>query len=238
MEAFPLVFALFPMVFVGVVVLGIVLLVRGRAKAQQRRSDLAVLAAQRGWTFRPDGHHLISRFPGEPFGRGHARRAGEVVEGMVRGWHFVAFDYVYRTSGGHDNSDDVHRFSVLAVNLGCRVPRLQVKPQSALGRFFADSFGTDYRIGQQAFDDAFHIATDSPRFAHDVLHPGMTQLLLASRGRAVRFQDDSLLLFRSGSHSPQEIEAVLGLMVAILDQVPQPVWEELHGDTGPQDRRV
>jgi hypothetical protein len=55
-------------------------------------------------------------------------------------------------------------------------------------------------------------------------------VLLAHRGRAVRFQDDSLLLFDDGSHSPEEVDAVLAQGRAVLDAVPPRLWARLRGD--------
>ncbi|PWD50075.1 hypothetical protein C8046_04725 [Serinibacter arcticus] len=223
-------FLLVPVMFVAVPLLMIGLVVYAVVSSKRRREGLTAYAGSRGFTFRPDGDHLVDRFPGDPFGRGYRRSGSQVVEGVHEGRHFVAFDYSYKTSGGSRDRDSTSSFSVVAMNLGCRIPRLQVRPQSAIGRLFADSFGTDYRIGDQAFDDAFHIATDSPELAHDVLHPGMRHLLLATRGRVVRFQDDSLLMFRSGHHSPEEIDAVLALMAQVLRTVPDHVWTRLRGE--------
>ena len=83
-------------------------------------------------------------------------------------------------------------------------------------------------IGQPAFDDAFLVRTDYPELARNVLHPGMLTLLSGLQDRAWRLQDDSLLMFRTGSHTPQEIDWVLWSMRAIIDQVPPAVWLRLE----------
>lgn len=214
---------------VAAMTVGIVLVVRATQRAKERRrASMAAYAAQREWRFSTHAPALERRFGGDPFGRGSARTARNSVEGSYEGRHFVAFDYSYVTRSGERTQTS--SFSVVAMHLGelgGPVPTLQVSPQTSLGRFFSGLFGTDLIIGHQGFDDAFHVRADSPELARDVLHPGMVALLADFRDRAWRLQDDSLLMFRSGSHTPAEIDRVLWSMKAILDQVPEQVWLRL-----------
>ena len=231
MEA--LVFGGLCFVVVGAFIALLVVLVVHQINANKKRTaDFGMLAAHREWTFRPDGTGLEHRFDGDPFGRGSRRTARNVVEGRYEGRHFVAFDYSYVTSNGDDTT--THRFSVVAMHLDLppqvRVPRLQVRPQGSIGRFFTNLFGTDHRIGHPPFDDSFHVLTESPQLAQDVLHPGMVGMLMAQPGGAWRLQGDSLLLFAPGSHSPASLDAILAWGKAILDQVPPHVWSRLRGE--------
>jgi hypothetical protein len=222
-------FVIFGVVMVIVVVAGFFQAKRNRERTQA----LVAYAAARGFLFHPDGTGLEDRFGGEPFQRGRRRRATQVLEGTHRGWPFVAFDYSYVTSNG--KSSTTHQFSVVSLHLGVRTPMLQVRPQSAFGRFFSDAFGTDYHIGFPPFDDAFHIRTDSTDLAHDVLNEAFCRRLLAAPDRALRFEGDSLLLFRSGRHDPAEVDAVLAQGSELLALVPAAVWDRLRGVGGPTD---
>lgn len=206
----------------------VVFIVRSYRASQQRLADLATYAASREWRFTLDGTGLESRFEGDPFGRGRHRRASNVVEGRYEGRAFLAFDYSYTTGSGDDSTS--HSCSVMTMHLDCTTPMLQVSPQGSIGRFFSGLFGTDFLVGQPGFDDAFRVRTDTPQFALDVLHPGMTALLARFQDRGWRLQGDSMLMFRAGRHTPQEIDAVLASMKAILDQVPPPVWARLRGE--------
>ena len=218
--------------FVAIVVSAVVLTSRAR---QRRLQGMAAYAATREWRFTEDGTGLESRYPGEPFGRGSGRRASNVVDGSYEGRPFLAFDYRYTTGSGDDRSTS--RYSVVAVHLGPLlhpVPRLQVSPQGALGRFFGNLFGTDHHLGDPGFDDAFHVRTDSPELARDVLHPDMRLTLSAYQDRAWRLEGDSMLMFKRGEHSPAEIDAVLASMHAILSRVPPLVWDRLRGGETPR----
>ncbi|TGO05925.1 hypothetical protein [Serinibacter arcticus] len=218
---------------VGLLALVIVLVVVGARRNRARVGELAGLAAARGWRFHPDGRGLEERFTGDPFGRGRRRTASQVLEGVHQGWPFIAFDYSYVTSSGNDGRDTTSWFSVVSLHLGARAPLLQVRPQSAFGRFFADSFGSDFRIGHAPFDDSFDVRTDSPEFALDVLGPQVAEMLLATRDRAWRWHGDSLLVFRPGRHAAAEIDGVLAQAAHLLGLVPPHVWARLRG--GPSD---
>jgi hypothetical protein len=191
---------------------------------------MASYAVQREWRFNPSGTGLERRFPGDPFGHGHSRSATNVVEGWYEGRAFLAFDYRYTTGSGDDSS--TYRFSVMTMHLGeltHPVPQLQVAEYRGLGKFFSNLFGSDLVLGDPVFDDRFHVRTDSPELAHDVLTPDLRAMLSAYQDRAWRLQGDSLVMFRRGQHTPAEIDAVLASMKAILDRVPPEVWDRLRG---------
>jgi hypothetical protein len=224
---------LVPLALVGLVVLAAVTTARSR---RRRTETLAGYAAQREWRFSPSGAGLERRFRGDPFGRGHSRRATNVIEGWHEGRAFLAFDYSYVSGTGDDAT--TYRCSVITMHLGAYlgesaapVPMLQVAPQGALGRFFNGLFGRDLLVGDPVFDAAFQVRTDSPELAHDVLHRDLTTMLTTLQDRAWRLQDDSMLMFRQGQHAPAEIDAVLASMRAILDRVPTRVWARLRGES-------
>ena len=223
---------LVPLAFVAVIV---VVVVAGSRAKQRRLDGMASYAAQREWRFNPSGTGLERRFPGDPFGHGHSRSATNVVEGWYEGRAFLAFDYRYTTGSGEDSS--TYAFSVMTMHLGDLlhpVPQLQVAEYRGLGRFFAHLFGTDLVLGDPVFDQRFHVQTESPELARDVLTADLRAMLSAYQDRAWRLQGDSLVMFRRGRHTPAEIDAVLGSMKAILDRVPPVVWDRLRGGEQPR----
>lgn len=209
--------------------------VRTQRAARRRRDELASYAAKREWRFDAEVPGLEDRFGGEPFGRGSGRRAGNVVEGWYEGRAFVAFDYRHTTGSGDDTT--THRHAVLAVHLGDlrqQVPRLQVEPQGAVGRFFSSLLGNDLSVGDPDFDRAFQVRTESRELALDILTPDVRALAATFTDRAWRLEGDSLLVFRRGEHSPDEIDTVLAGAKALLDRIPPPVWDRLRGGETPR----
>lgn len=217
--------------FVGFVVLVVVLVRAGIRQARERREALAGFAAAREWTYREADPSLVDRFHGSPFGTGSGRRATNCLYGRHNGRAMVAFDYHYTTSSGSgdDRRSSSHSYSVVALNLGVQVPALAVSPEGAVGRFFGRLTNRDIQLGSPAFDHAFTVTSDDRRFAADVLHPQMVQLLLQWPALGWRFEGDSMVVINRGTHAPVQVDATLAVMDAVLAHVPEAVWQRLLG---------
>jgi hypothetical protein len=214
------------------VVLVVLLAVRASRRAEERRAGLAGYAAHREWEYRAEDPSLVSRFTSAPFGRGSSRRATNVLLGRHDGRSFVAFDYSFVTSSssGDTTSSTTHRYSVLALHVGRSVPALSVAPSGTMSRLFNALTNSDIPVGDPEFDRAFTVKSPVPEFARDVLHPGMLEVLRHHPDLAWRLEGDSMLVLRPGEHGPQEVEAKLHFMDAVLDRIPQRVWDRLGGE--------
>ncbi len=226
---FALSFVLFVIAIIGAVIFGFV-------QAKRRREAMAAFAASRGWTYSESDPTLVDRFEGEPFGVGEDREATNVLRGTAHGRPMVAFDYSYVTTSTTTDSEGrsrterhTHPFSVVVVNTGAVMPALSVTPEGMISRFFGRLTNSDIELESEDFNRAFRVTCPNRRFASDVLHPRMMELLLQWPELAWRFDADSLLAVRAGSHDEQEIDAKLAALDAILDNVPEFVWREVRG---------
>lgn len=229
-------FALFPLVFVLFVVVIVGAVVFGYLQAKKRREGMAAFARSRGWTYTEQDDSLLDRFEGEPFGVGQDREAVNVLRGTAHGRPVVVFDYSYvttRTStdaNGNTRTDrDTHPFSVVVMNTGAVMPALSVAPEGLVSRFLGRLTNSDIELESEDFNRAFRVTCPNRRFASDVLHPRMMELLLQWPELAWRFDADSLVAVRPGSHDVAEIDAKLAALDAILDNVPDFVWKEVRG---------
>ncbi len=223
-EAFPYLFAVF---LAFVVLVGVV----GYVQAKRRREALQAHAATRGWTWIPSDDALVDRFAGRPFGVGSSRRTSNVLTGTHDGRPMLAFDYRYTTSSGtgKDRSTTTHVHSVVALNLGASLPALAVEPEGMFGRLIGRLTERDIELESEDFNRAFTVTCPSRKFASDVLHPQLMELLLRHPDFAWRFERDSMLVVATGEQSVEEIDARLALMDQIIDAVPEFVWSEVKG---------
>lgn len=223
-----LLLAVFGVVFAAVLALLVATVAASSRRAAERRRGHATLAHAREWEYRPSDPALVDRFTGAPFGSGRSRRATNVLLGHHDGRPFTAFDYHHTTGSGDSSSSQVH--SVLALNLGVHAPDLAVGPTTMLRRWVDSLTGRDIVIGDPAFDAAFTVHSPAPEFAVDVLLSQVREVMQHHPGVAWRITGDSLLVIRSGQHSPAEIDAKLHLMDALLDRIPAHVWDRLRGE--------
>ena len=207
----------FVVVVVALPVAGIFL---GVALHRAKTRRLRLFAHQHGWRFVPMDRALVGRYDGAPFGRGSGRRASYVVSGPHRGTWFVAFEYRYTESRGE--SSRTHRFTVVAIDLPARRPRLEITRGTP--RFPGRSGMRDLRPARGRFSDAFHVSTDDERFAHAVLHPRTTEWLLANGRYALRFGGDHLLAWSRGTIEPGTAATMLDHVCDLRDRIPTSVW--------------
>ena len=217
---------------VGISAFGIYGALQAQKRAAARRSALTGYATHREWEFRQSDDSLVHRFTGPPFDRGHSRQATNVFLGRHDGRAFVAFDYEYVTSSGSgsNRSTQRHHYSVIALSLGLRTPGMAVGPTSTFGNLINAVTGRDVQIGNLLFDQSFTVTSPSPEFAIDVLHPHVVDVVMHHPDLAWRLDGESMLVIRSGQHTPQEIEAKLHFMDAVLDRIPEHVRSRLLGE--------
>lgn len=227
--------AMLPVAIFGVGVCLMVLIgVLGYLAAKKRREQFAAFAASKGWTYVQRDDRWAARFHGHPFGTGDDRHAGNIVTGQYDGRPFEAFDYSYTTTStstdanGHTTTHrETHNFSVLALEVGFDLPRLEVAPEHWLGRMVGRLTNRDIELESEDFNRAFTVTCPDRKFASDVLHPQMMEFLLGHRDLGWRFTDRALLTVRAGTHTTAEVEARLSTIDGILDRVPEFVWREV-----------
>jgi hypothetical protein len=205
----------------------------GYLAAKKRREEFAALAAARGWTYAAQDDRYVDRFAGAPFGQGHDRRAENVLTGTHDTRPFAAFDYRYSTTststdaqGRTTTHTEVHRFSVIELEVGVRLPELSVTPEGFLGRLVGRLTNTDLEFESEQFNRAFTVTCEDRKFATDVIHPRMMEYLLTVPDLAWSFRDSALVTISSGNHSLPLLDQTLKQIDGVLDLVPEFVWKD------------
>ncbi len=165
---------------VGGIALSIVGAVVNYVLAKKRRELLAQFARSNGWTLTLEDDRLAGRWDGTPFDAGDHRQAKNVLSGAWRGRPIAAFDYSYQThstdSQGH-RTTSTHRFPVCATAMPTLLPRLQVTRENDLTRLGGALGFTDIEMESEDFNRAFRVTCPDRKFASDVLHPRMMEML-------------------------------------------------------------
>lgn len=219
-----------------VIVVIVVAAVMSAIAAKKRREGIAALAAQRGWTYAERDDRWCDAFQDSPFGLGHNRKATNVLTGQFDGRPFVSFDYVYFTtetstdSEGRTTTRQVsHPYGVAGLDMGAAFPALEVTPEGMFGRLVGRLTNRDIELESEDFNRAFTVTCPDRKFASDVLHPRMMELLLHSPDAAFRFDRSWLLDCENGTVGLEEIEPRLQRIDSIVDQIPEFVWREVRG---------
>lgn len=226
MSAFvgPLVIGVFALLCLGVPGVAIGLAVYFSRQARQRHiARFSAWAAHHGFQYWPQEQSALELSRQAPFTTGSGREARDVLRGTYRGAHLHCFQLRYHTSSG--DTENTYDYQVVAISLPAMRPLLDIAHENALTRRFAKDLGFENR----AFNDMFKVASPSPRFAHDVIHPRTMEWMLADpRARTIRwrFEGSWLMTFRPGPLNLDEVFFMADFLHQVLDQVPKHVWSE------------
>lgn len=217
------------LLIVGVFVIVIAVGVINYVLAKKRRELLAQFAQSNGWTLSLEDDSFALRWDGTPFDVGDHQKAKNVLLGQWQGRQITAFDYSYQThstDGQGQRTTTTERYAVCAVAMPTQLPRLQVTHESVLTRLGGAIGLADIELESDDFNRAFRVTCPDPKFASDVLHPRMMELLLRKGTVAWRMEGSDLLCWDNGQHSPAEVLERLSLLDDILDGIPSFVWHD------------
>ncbi|MEV3934592.1 hypothetical protein AB0K52_01230 [Glycomyces sp. NPDC049804] len=204
----------------GIVALVIVL---GRRARQRRIAQCAAWAAHHRFQYWPEDPSALGITRRPPFAAGHSHRALDVFRGTFKGRHLHFFHYRFKTGSGKE--ERTHDYQLVAIDLPALRPVLDVSHENFLTR----RFDKDIAFENQAFNDKFKIASPSPRFAYDVIHPRTMEWMLADpRAHVIRwrFEGAWLMTFRKGGLALDEAFYYADFLHQVLAQVPAHVWSE------------
>lgn len=212
--------------YAGMAVLAAALVVGGIYAERRRQAALRAWAAAAGWTYHGTDHTLVHRWRGTPFGVGSARRATEVLSGPVGGSHAVSFRYQYTTGSGKNRTR--HTRHVVAVFLPRLLPVLELTPDGLAAKIVKAFGGQDIRFESEAFNRAWRVTSDDPRFAHDVVTPRtMERLMLPDvADTCIRFAGDAVLTWSTGRPRVETIVPRATVLDGLVDAIPPYVWED------------
>lgn len=188
------------LVLIAVGIAGAVLAYR---QQEQRRKELAGLAARLGWSFSPaseptDGS-VYERF--SAFGRGHSRSRFNTLSGPIevcgRAAQAVMGDFRYKvtSSSGKSTTTRTYTFSYAMIEIPLPgVPDLLIRRENLLDKLAGAIGFDDIDFESEEFSRRFHVKSPDRKFAYDVVHPRMMEFLMAGRMQALDIRDGRMCL--------------------------------------------
>lgn len=205
---------------------------------KKRREEMAVLAAELGWSFDPskDRSHDDEYAHFEIFRRGHSRAAYNTLSGQLtvddRTYPAKMGDFTYKVTShtGKSTSTRTYRFSYLILQLPfVNVPNLLIRHEGMFDKL-AGAFGfDDIDFESVEFSKSFHVKSPDKKFAYDVIDPRMMEFLLAEKSPTIDIEYGRCCL-SDGRHkwSPMEFKATLNWAGRFFDQWPDHVTASLE----------
>ena len=182
----------------AIIALVVALIVFGILKARERREAMARLAKELGFEYyQDDPWNLEDKYAMfELFGRGHSRRASNVICGEVDGRAVVAFDYQYTTGSGKNQS--THSCQALVMGLPIVAAGLRMRTETVFDRLASWVGWDDIDFESDEFSRRYHVASEDRRFAYDIFHARLIEHLLAcGQAPGLEMKGPLMVLFES-----------------------------------------
>ncbi len=218
-------------VAVGALIASIVMAARS---SRRRRESIASVVTANGLSYVAKNDALVHEFVDDPFGKGSARRARDVVAGTLAGGRFQTFAYSYETysqDAKGRRTTTVHRFQVTWVSLPAPFPHVRITPDRGWLRALGELAGHDLNTESAAFNSQWRVRANDERLAHALLTGPMIERLLRTDviERAVVFQGSRLITFAPKVSDLTDLAAVVGVLHDIAALVPPFVVKDLKG---------
>jgi len=194
---------------------------------QKRCRELLALATAKELFFAPDADNAHTRFGGfEPLDNHRHPSSSNLLHGRRGEIEWLIFDFQYVIGAGKNKR--THRFGVVAAIVPLHFRRLTIRPEGFLDKMQQFVTGSaDIPIQNEPFNRRYHVTCDVPKFAHDVLHPQMIELLMAGTPMHWQLGGDVILIHRRGLFTAEEIDLSMLLIEAFIDRLPDELIERM-----------
>ena len=148
------------------------------------------------------------------------RGLGSVMFGTWRGREVKVFEYWYARSSDQA-LDDFEWFSCVVTPLPGWWPDLVIVPETILSRTVDNLTMSDVNLESEAFNRAFSVRSQDPRFAIALLDARMMAWLLDRAGPwGFEIAGGMLLCYRTPMFQPWEVRPLLEISAEFMDTVP------------------
>jgi len=216
-------------VFIGLI---IYLAIYSHKKEKERRAAMAAWAVERGLNFSPE---KVRGFDEEyrEFDRlrqGSNRYAHNIMAGKLEGREVRLFDYHYEThstnSKGHRQTHH-HSFSAVILESGFRLLPLAIRPEHFFDKLSAAFGWDDIDFESAEFSRRYHVKSPDKRWAYDVLHGRVMEMLLGVKGLSFECDRGAMICTGGGRWELRKFERAIGLVGEILRQIPDHAKERI-----------
>lgn len=198
---------------------------------QRRRTGFMTMARQLGLTYSLEDPFGLLGYPFALFQRGDGRGIENVVHGAWQETNVIAFDYWYyeETSDGKSSSRTYYRFDCAIVPIDADCTRLEIGQENVLSRLAGALSFRDLQFESEAFNDAFKVSCDDPKFANDLIDGRMMQWLLEhAAGYGFELVGNRVLVV-GPKIDPSALIGLLGVSRGFVQHVPRVVYSLYPG---------
>jgi len=216
-----------------VVAVVIAVVVIAAIQGAKRRQAWQTLAMRLGCSYSADDPFGIdTSYPHSLFQKGHSQCAYNVMSGRLKEREIMCFDYLYKEThgSGKNRHTTTYYHTCLLLALPIRFQTLSIRPESFLDRV-GEFFGLDdIDFESDEFSRKFFVKCADKKFAYDVIHPRVMELLLQCGKVHVEAVGDSILFYCTPTlRVPEEVEPLVQRGLQFVELIPDYLIEQAKG---------
>jgi hypothetical protein len=201
--------------------------IHSHKKEQERLAAMREWASERGLYFHEEKvRQFDDEYPGfDCLGSGRNRYAHNIMAGTLDGFETKMFDYHYQTrsrdSKGRTRTR-THRFSAVLVHPGFAIRPITVRREGMFDKVKAAFGWDDINFESAEFSRSYYVRCPDKRWAYDVIHGEVMEMLLEVNG--YWFESDGEWLLCRGNGGRFELaqfEEAFQLVARFLSAVPE-----------------
>jgi hypothetical protein len=212
--------------------------VLGYLHNKKRHDQASQYAIERGWSYERRDSRIGDGWRFGPFGQGSGRAGSFIMTGL---WsavdangapvsrHFRSYEYEYTESSGvgENSSSTTYEFHVVEMQIPRPLPWLELAPEDFGTRMFAKVGVKDIQFEYEAFNRKWHVTAQDRRFAFDVVHQRMMELLMGAGydRSSIRIHGHTVFAWRRGHVKFEQIEPTCEALNQFINSIPQYVWD-------------
>lgn len=217
---------MFIVIMVAFILLAIFLAVVLYIAERKRREALQAVARRLGLQYYARDHYeLPSVFASSSLcGRGHSRRATNIIGGSSGAGALTYFDY--RFTEGHGKESHTYNASACGILTPCSFPRLAIRPENFLDKAAGLVGFSDINLDLAEFNSRFHVECADKKFAYDVLHQRAMEFLLGRPDVSIEMMGNFFLFYYNSRLSAERVERLIRDAVAFAQLMPEYLKQE------------
>jgi hypothetical protein len=221
---------LIPAIMVVMVVLGVILSIAAKRRAEERRLALQALASRYGLAFQPQildaprgfmdaltgvqttTDQFLAPFQHlSPFGQGHSHEVQNLISGSLGDIGIMFFDYSYKvtTSNGKSTTTTTYYIQVMTATLPLWLPVFTMQPESFMLKI-GEKFGyREIEFESEEFNQRWFVRGQDSKQIYELLHPRAMERMLNVGTYRWEFGGNMIVVLNSSHLEPPALERTL-----------------------------
>lgn len=209
------------LLFCGGVLLVALIAYLAYAAQRARRQGFQRMATQLNLSYSQHDPFGVLGYPFTLFTRGDERKLENVVSGAWQEVNVIAFDFMYAEGSGKSRTE--YFFDCAIVPIDAHGPRLVIEHENLMTSLAGALSFHDQQFESEAFNRAYRVHCDVPKFASDVLDARMMQWLLDNGSGFIFEVVGDRALIAGPRIKPPELLGLLGVARGFAQHVPKVV---------------